>query len=32
VSRKLSHLQDEGVIELVGNKRFIIIDEDALQQ
>jgi CRP/FNR family transcriptional regulator len=31
VSRKLSRLQDEGVIELVGNKRVIILDEDALQ-
>lgn len=31
VSRKLSHLQDEGVIELVGNKRIIIFDENALE-
>lgn len=32
VSRKLSRLQDEGIIELVGNKRVIIIDEGALKQ
>lgn len=32
VSRKLSHLQEEGIIELVGNKKVIIMDEEALKQ
>jgi len=31
VSRKLGHLQDQGIIELVGNKKVIITDEDALK-
>lgn len=32
VSRKLSHLQDSGIIEVVGNKKIIILDKDALEQ
>lgn len=30
VSRKLSSLQTEGVIKMVGNKRIIILEQDAL--
>ena len=32
VSRKLSHLQEVGIIELVGNKKIHIIDEEALKR
>lgn len=32
VSRKLVHLQDEGIIRLEGNKRLFILDEKALQR
>lgn len=32
VSRKMSLLQDEGIIEMVGNKKVIIIDKDALEK
>lgn len=32
VSRKMSHLQDERIIEMVGNKRVIILDRQALEQ
>ena len=32
VSRKLSLLQDEGVIEMSGNKKIIILDKKALEQ
>lgn len=32
VSRKLTFLQDAGVIELRGNKKLIIIDKEALKQ
>lgn len=31
VSRKLSRLQEEGIVELLGNKRIIILDEEALK-
>lgn len=31
VSRKLSFLQDEGVIELIGHKRIILLDMKALE-
>lgn len=31
VSRKLSHLQSEGVIELIGNKKVLILDTEALE-
>ncbi|HEY9062964.1 MAG TPA: Crp/Fnr family transcriptional regulator [Pseudobacteroides sp.] len=30
VSRKLSALQDEGVIEMIGNKKILVLDVDAL--
>lgn len=32
VSRKLNHLQDEGIIEMVGNKKVIILDRASLLQ
>lgn len=32
VSRKLNRLQDEGVIELVGNKKVVIRNREALEQ
>lgn len=32
VSRKMSHLQDEGIIEMLGNKKVIILDKQALEQ
>jgi CRP/FNR family transcriptional regulator len=32
VSRKLNHLKDEGIIELIGNKKIILIDEKALEE
>jgi CRP/FNR family transcriptional regulator len=32
VSRKLAHLQEAGIIELVGNKKIILLDENALQK
>jgi CRP-like cAMP-binding protein len=32
VSRKMSALQDEGVIEMIGNKRVIIMDKKALEE
>ncbi|KPU45548.1 fumarate and nitrate reduction regulatory protein [Oxobacter pfennigii] len=32
VSRKMSHLQDDGIIEMVGNKRVIILDKEALER
>lgn len=32
VSRKMSLLQDEGVIEMIGNKKVIIIDKEALEK
>lgn len=31
VSRKLSLLQDEGIIEIIGNKKILIVDIDALE-
>lgn len=31
VSRKMSLLQEEGIIEMVGNKKIIIIDKEALE-
>lgn len=31
ISRKLSNLQEEGVIELVGNKKLLILDMKALE-
>lgn len=31
VSRKLSSLQAEGVVELIGNKKLLIIDKTALE-
>lgn len=31
VSRKLSLLQDEGVIEIIGNKKILILDMDILE-
>jgi CRP/FNR family transcriptional regulator len=31
VSRKMSLLQDEGIIEMIGNKKVIIINKDALK-
>ncbi len=30
VSRRLNHLQEEGIIEMIGNKKIIIINEEAL--
>lgn len=32
VSRKFSHLQDEGVIQMIGNKKVIIIDRAKLEE
>lgn len=32
VSRKMSHLQDEGIIEMIGNKKVIILDKEALER
>jgi CRP-like cAMP-binding protein len=32
VSRKMSLLQDEGVIEMIGNKKVIIVDKKALEE
>ena len=32
VSRKMSRLQDEGIIEMVGNKKVIILDKEALER
>jgi CRP/FNR family transcriptional regulator len=32
ISRRMGHLQNEGIIELIGNKRVIILDKEALQQ
>jgi CRP/FNR family transcriptional regulator len=32
VSRRLNHLQEEGVIDMVGNKRIIIKNEEALRE
>ncbi len=32
VSRKMSHLQDEGIIEMIGNKKVVILDMQALEQ
>ena len=32
VSRKMSLLQDEGIIEMVGNKRVVILDKKALEE
>ena len=32
VSRKMSLLQDEGIIEMVGNKKVIILDKLALEK
>ena len=32
VSRKMSRLEDEGIIEMVGNKKVIILDKEALQK
>jgi len=31
VSRKMNYLQDEGIIEMVGNKKVIILDKKALE-
>ncbi len=31
ISRKLSNLQEEGVIELIGNKKLLILDKEALE-
>ncbi len=31
ISRKLSSLQEEGIIKLVGNKKILILDADALK-
>lgn len=32
ISRKLSHLQDEGIIDLIGNKKIIILDIESLKE
>ncbi len=32
VSRRLNHLQEEGVIDMVGNKKIIIKNKDALRE
>ncbi|MFZ5354080.1 MAG: Crp/Fnr family transcriptional regulator [Bacillota bacterium] len=32
VSRKMNILQDEGIIEMIGNKNIVIIDEEALRE
>lgn len=32
VSRKMSLLQDEGIIEMIGNKKVIITDKEALEK
>jgi CRP/FNR family transcriptional regulator, anaerobic regulatory protein len=32
VSRKFSHLQDEGIIQMVGNKKVIIVDKAKLEE
>jgi CRP/FNR family transcriptional regulator len=31
VSRKLSRLQEDGIVELIGNKKVLILDEKALE-
>ena len=31
ISRKLSNLQEEGIIELVGNKKLLLLDKEALE-
>lgn len=31
VSRKMSNLQEEGIIELIGNKKVLILDKEALE-
>jgi CRP/FNR family transcriptional regulator len=31
VSRKLSKLQEDGIVELIGNKKVLILDEKALE-
>lgn len=31
VSRKMNHLQEQGIIEMIGNKRIIILDRKALE-
>jgi len=32
VSRKMSRLQDEGIIKVVGNKKIIVLNKEALEQ
>lgn len=32
VSRKMSYLQEEGIIEMIGNKKVLILDKEALEQ
>lgn len=32
VSRKMSYLQDKGIIEMIGNKKVLILDKKALEQ
>ena len=32
VSRKLSLLSDEGIIEMIGNKKILILDKKALEE
>lgn len=32
VSRKMSILQDEGVLEIIGNKKLLILDRSALER
>lgn len=32
VSRKMSLLQDEGIIEMVGNKKILLLDREALER
>jgi len=31
VSRKIASLKDEGIIEIIGNKKILILDEEALE-
>jgi CRP/FNR family transcriptional regulator, anaerobic regulatory protein len=32
ISRKMSHLQENGIIEIIGNKKIIVLDKEALEQ
>jgi CRP/FNR family transcriptional regulator len=32
ISRKMSQLQENGIIEMIGNKKIIVLDKKALEQ